>query len=542
MKIFAFDENDRIRYTSDGATGELDPETVKALKDLGTCGRDEEYIEKEIRRNKEVAGDASASPMQRKVAQQTIESLEKNKSELGKSISELVGRVKAGLEKSKSAIRSSKEVAREANSEKSAIDVDSKDPVLELFCTLLNQNPTGEYRGEKEKKGVAVQDKDEEKFIRDLAEVADQPEERKLIKLTGKGYEPATIDKGGAVSQQLDDDQALVIISKDKNGAERIITFDNADDALAKRDDPAFREEFLSQGKETHAYSVSKQEFLSIAMKVIAADNKNELVARMKSAKPIYHKRSEEQAVNAALAAKPEPQRIEERSEQRNDQEKYGFNTKEYANCPITIDSVNWEQFRNLGITPEDLHKKGQLKKLLNGEKTDLLLVRTRNNEGVMMTGNFKFQLALDGDSKPKLMMSGVRSKLNIPDNFHGHEFTEQEKQLLKEKGTLYKDLEIAGERRLVYVDKQTNEICTRRTSSIAVPDQVRGKTLTALEKEMIKSGKPVLVKDLETKEGRKYDAWVYVNPERNSLKLDSENPLKPKLDDNKKHNKLSVL
>lgn len=537
MKIFSFDDNNRISYTSDGVTEELDSKTIEDLKALKACSKDEEFIDKEIERNKNVAKDENASPMQKKVAEDTIESLEKNKTDLRKSMSTLVSKVKAGFNMSKTAFNSSKEIVEKANSGKKRIDVDSKDPVLELFCTLLNQDATRKIRGEKAKKGVAVPEKKEEKFVKDLAEVADKPAEQKLIELSGKGYELTTIEQGGALTQELGEDQALVIISKDRNGKETIITFDNAADALAKKDDPAFREEFFAAGKETFAYSVSKQEFLSNAMKIIASDNKNELVAGMRSANLIYHKEAEEMVISTAEKAKIESPKIEAGATDNG----YGFNTKEYASCAINIDSVNWSQFKNLGITPEDLHRKGQLKKLLNGEKTDLLLVRTKNNEGVMMTGNFKFQLAMDDSSTPKLMVSGVRSKLNIPDNFHGYEFTEQEKQLLKEKGTLYKDVEIAGEKRLIYIDKQTNEICTRKTSTINVPDQVRGKTLSELEKDIIKSGKPILIKDFETKEGKKYNAWVFVNPEKNTIKLDFENPLKLKSQDNRKQNKLSV-
>lgn len=529
MKIFSFDDNNHISYTTDDVTKSLDQETLRDLNSLHECRKDEQFINKEIERNRSVLSDNNSSSLQKKVAEESISSLEKNKEELGKTIGTLVGKIKSGIS--------------QAKAEKNEIEVDSKDPVLELFCTLLNQDATGEYHGESTGKsgkiGIAVPEEKEQEFVSDLSDTVGLPANQKLIELGEKGYEIANIEKGEM--QQLGEDQALVIISKDSNGTERIITFDNAQDVLAKREDAAFREEFFGQNKHTKAYSVSKQEFLSSAMRIIAANNKDEMVSSLKSSRLVYDSQAQKQRLEEGTTRNIEQPKAVEKEEKEN---KYGFNTKEYNNCPIHIDNVNWEQFKRLGITPADLHQRGQLKKLLSGEKTDLLLVRTLNNEGVMMTGNFKFQLTTDDVANPKLMMSGVRAKLSIPDTFHGHTFTEEEKQLLKEKGTLYKEVEIAGEKRLVYIDKQTNEICTRKTSNIVVPEQVRGKKLSPLEREELRTGKPVYIKDFESKEGKRYNAWVYINPEKNTIKLDFEHPLgekKSKEEKNRKNNKLSV-
>lgn len=538
MKIFRFDDNNGISYTADGVTRELDKETLENLKALHNCQKDEQYINSEMERNKAVISDNNASTIQKKVADESLSTLEKNKIEIGNSMRTLIDKVKEGIGQSKSYIE-------EANAEKKEIQVDSKDPVLELLCALINQDATGKYTGErKDAEGVAVPQEKEEEFIQDMAKTLDKENDQKLIELSGKGYDLVPVNQSMATTPKLEEDQALVIISKDKQGVERIIAFDNPADALSRKNDPAFKEEFFGVDKQTNAYSVSKREFLSNAMKIYADSNKNELVSKLPSTKLIYSKEAE----TLSLETK-EGKRLESpKPETQDTSNKYGFNTKEYSNCAINIENVNWEQFKRLGITPEDLHRKGQLKKLLNGEKTDLLLVRTKNSEGVMMTGNFKFQLSTDDILNPKLMMAGVRAKLNIPDNFHGVELSQEDKQLLKEKGTLYREVEIAGEKRLIYIDKQTNEICTRRTRDIVVPDKIRDKELSAEQKEALRTGRPVLVMGFVSKEGNKYDAWVFLNPEKNSIKIDFENPLYQKngkeektSNEKKKQNKLSV-
>lgn len=536
MKIFEFGDNNNVSYTESNVTKSLDENTIEDLNNLHNNMQDAKYLQDEIKRNENIVNNSNSTNLQKKVAEDSIKNLKATSDENIKEGNSLLDKIKGG-------IQNAKDHYKKIQANKAAIRTDSDDPSLELLCLLLNQERTDEFNI---KKGVKVPDEKTDDFIKDLSEVIDKPNDQKLLALGNKGYEISPLPvKQEAREISLNEDQALIIIAKDKNGVEQLVAFDNAETAMAKRNDAEFRNTYFAPDKETFAYSVSKQEFLANAMTIYGERNKKELVENLKSAKQIYHK----DAVLTQSLDKGETKVIGQAKEvEKPTQKKYSFNVNEYKDCAINIDNVNWSQFERLGITAEDLHRKGQLKKLLNGEKTDLLLVRTKNNEGILMTGNFKFQLTVDDINNPQLMMSGVRSKLYIPDNFHGVQFSEEDKKLLRDKGTLYKEVVINNEKRLVYIDKQTNEICTRKTQDIIIPDKLRGRELSQKEKDEIKTGKPFYIKDFVSKEGKKYAAFVYINPEKNTLKVDFSSPLelseKKNVKDIKqttKHNKLSI-
>ena len=517
MKIFNFGDDGSISYTEGDVTKKLDERTIEDLKNLQTNRKDSEYLKSEIERNEKMVSDEKSSTIQKKVAEESIKGLQATASETKQAGNDLVSKIKTGFVRTQNFIG-------HMTSNQSAVNMESEDPTLQLFCSLLSSDESKPYIDKSlPQKGVAVPDDKTDKFIEDLSDIIDLPNEEKARALENKGYELARTDHSRQ-DVALNDDQALVIVSTDKDGNQNIIAFDNPKDAMDKKDQKEFRETFLSDEVETTAFSVSRKEFLSKAMKIYASADKRSMVQKLDGTKLIYSKPAFTQSKGLP---KQEQKAIQEPSVQK--QQEFNFNTRDYKDCAIKIDSVNWEQFRQLGITPEELHKKGQLKSLLNGEKTDLLMIRTLNKDGVMMSGNFKFQLTVDKPDKPQLMMSGVRSKLYIPDNFHGVELSDKDKQLLKEKGTLYRDVIINGEKRLLYIDKQTNEICTRKVQDINIPDRLRGKELTEREKADIKSGKPVHLTNLVSKEGKTYSAWVYLNPMKNTLKYDFNSPLEAK-------------
>ena len=201
---------------------------------------------------------------------------------------------------------------------------------------------------------------------------------------------------------------------------------------------------------------------------------------------------------------------------------------KEHA---ISADSVNWDKFKELGISKKFLEFKGKndtlsnLDKMLNYQKTDLVPVSLKV-EGMEQKTPTSARIWLgkekDGTFSPKLLLWKQKPDLN---EYFGVQFTKEDKDNFLQYGNLGRIVEAeytSGVKTpvLLTLDKQTNQLIAYNAESLKVPDIYKGVTLSEEQKRDLGLGKRVEVKDMISGEGKKFTAYVQFNADKRYFEL----------------------
>jgi hypothetical protein len=187
----------------------------------------------------------------------------------------------------------------------------------------------------------------------------------------------------------------------------------------------------------------------------------------------------------------------------------------------FNLDQINWKDAEKLGLTRELLEKTDNLQRLLNGDKTTLLQGLKGDLGGVKISIDGKFRLVADPSGQPTFVFHGVRSRLEIPQDYLGYQFTEEDRKNLQQTGSLPKQVTLTdrgtGESFPAYlgVDRDTNELVAIRAEKIKIPDVIKGVTLTDEQKKLLKEGKPVPLTGMNDAKNQEFSATVQIDPAR---------------------------
>jgi hypothetical protein len=198
---------------------------------------------------------------------------------------------------------------------------------------------------------------------------------------------------------------------------------------------------------------------------------------------------------------------------------------KEYAIHP---DLINWEKFEKYGITRESLEKSGNMSKLLDYQKTDLMPVAMKfDDETLRSDARFSLRKQDDGTFSPSIHL--IRHKPDLERPYFGIKFTEEDKQNLLKTGNLGRVVEAEfkqGEKTpiLLSLDKQTNELVAFRKEWLKVPDTYKGVQLNEDQKRELGNGKAVKVEDMTSTKGTTFSADVQFNADKRYFELIFDN------------------
>lgn len=203
------------------------------------------------------------------------------------------------------------------------------------------------------------------------------------------------------------------------------------------------------------------------------------------------------------------------------------FNRTKVLNTKYPAESIDWDKMKAQGINKEFLLSTGNLEKLLNGEKTDLIKTYP------IVGGNpveLSTRLYLSKDENGNYTNLRYLSKLdNVPVNkpFFGYNFSEEEKKALLETGNLGKTISFPNKEGefFVSVDRQTNQIVATKSDFIKIPKEMLGVKLTSEQQALLSQGGGVLLEDVVSqKTGKTYDAVLQVNAEKRSVDIHFNN------------------
>ena len=190
----------------------------------------------------------------------------------------------------------------------------------------------------------------------------------------------------------------------------------------------------------------------------------------------------------------------------------------------IDPEMVDWKQLDNLGLTRERLEQSGELEKMLNWQKSNLITIAVPIGDTNIYT-EARLAFRTDDNGNIGLAIHPLRKEPQLDFPYMGYKFSPEEKEQLLATGNLGKTIEVTpknGEPFAAYVsiDPQTNEIIALRADRVNIPKEIKGVTLSDAQYKDLVEGKAVKVEGMTAKSGKSFNATLQVNAEKKGIEF----------------------
>ena len=204
------------------------------------------------------------------------------------------------------------------------------------------------------------------------------------------------------------------------------------------------------------------------------------------------------------------------------------FLPKQKNATAIDESKIDWKQLDNLGLTRERLEQSGELEKMLNWQKSNLVTIAIPIGDTTIYT-DARLAFRTDGEGNIGLAIHPLRKEPQLDFPYMGHKFSPEEKEQLLATGNLGKTIEITpknGEPFAAYIsiDPQTNELIALRADRVNIPKEIKGVTLSDAQYKDLVEGKAVKVEGMTAKSGKSFNATLQVNAEKKGIEFIFEN------------------
>ena len=189
---------------------------------------------------------------------------------------------------------------------------------------------------------------------------------------------------------------------------------------------------------------------------------------------------------------------------------------------------IDWKQLDNLGLTRERLEQSGELEKMLNWQKSNLITIAVPIGDTTIYT-EARLAFRTDDNGNIGLAIHPLRKEPQLDFPYMGYKFSPEEKEALLTTGNLGKTIEVTpknGEPFSAYVsiDPQTNEIIALRADRVNIPKEIKGVTLSDAQYKDLVESKAVKMEGMTAKSGKSFDATLQVNAERKGIEFIFDN------------------
>ena len=194
----------------------------------------------------------------------------------------------------------------------------------------------------------------------------------------------------------------------------------------------------------------------------------------------------------------------------------------------IDSEKVDWKMLNDLGLSRERLEQNGELEKMLNWQKSNLITIAVPIG-GTTIYTEARLALRTDDSGNIGLAIHPLRKEPQLDFPYMGYKFSPEEKEQLLATGNLGKTIEVTPKNgksfsAYVSIDPQTNEIIALRADRVNIPKEIKGVTLSAAQYKDLVEGKAVKVEGMTAKSGKSFDATLQVNAEKKGIEFIFEN------------------
>ena len=190
----------------------------------------------------------------------------------------------------------------------------------------------------------------------------------------------------------------------------------------------------------------------------------------------------------------------------------------------IDESKVDWKQLAALGLSHERLEQSGELDKMLNWQKSNLLTIAVPIGDTTIYT-EARLAFRTDDNGNIGLAIHPLRKEPQLDFSYMGYKFSPEEKEQLLTTGNLGKTIEVTPKNgnafsAYVSIDPQTNEIIALRADRVNIPKEIKGVTLSDVQYKDLVEGKAVKVEGMTAKSGKSFNATLQVNAERKGIEF----------------------
>lgn len=193
---------------------------------------------------------------------------------------------------------------------------------------------------------------------------------------------------------------------------------------------------------------------------------------------------------------------------------------------PIDENLIDWRKFEDqYGIRRDDLEQSGDLTKMLNYGKSGLLSIRpSLGNQTYEIDA--RLSLSQNTDGTIAVVPHIFRKEANLNDEFCGHKFTVEDKNQLRTSGNMGRVVDLAdpqSDKRIpsfISIDRLTNEIVSLPVHKARISNKIGNTRLSSEEIAKLKSGEPLVNKQIELLNGKTFKATLQVNAEQRGIEF----------------------
>ena len=214
---------------------------------------------------------------------------------------------------------------------------------------------------------------------------------------------------------------------------------------------------------------------------------------------------------------------MEQKNEQNQENPQQAQSNRGYQ--PIDESKINWQELEEKwGVKRADLEKSGDLNRMLNYGKSDLVRV-SPNFGGEAFELDARLSFKRDGEGNVSLVPHFIRKEQKL-DEYKEHKFSDDDRKNLRETGNLGRIVDLVDRETgeiipsFVSIDRKTNEITDVSASKVRIPERIGKTEITKQEQDMLRAGLPVRDKLIERKDGRKFVTTLQVNVEQRGVEF----------------------
>ena len=308
--------------------------------------------------------------------------------------------------------------------------------------------------------------------------------------------------------------------------AQSFLQFDRHGDVLDN-----FFKNFFRQCKEPSRFgfyrvAADQADKLLEVMKDLLKDPEanKELLAPHKVDTSGYEKQvKEEQTTKKTEQTEQKQEEMEKKQEQNQESSQQAQGRRGYQ--PIDESKINWQELEEKwGVKRDDLEKSGDLTKMLNYGKSDLVKVSPKfGGEAFELDARLSFKK--DGEGNISLVPHFIRKEQKL-DEYKEHKFSDEDRKNLRETGNLGRVVDIVDRETgeiipsYISIDRKTNEITDIPANKVRIPERIGKTEITKQEQDMLRAGLPVRDKLIERNDGRKFVTTLQVNVEQRGVEF----------------------